>query len=114
MKILHIAGGLPTPEKPFLQPFIKSQIDSLIREGINIEILDLRGYDSKLNYITFSKKVKKIVIDKNINLIHAHYGYCGVTSLLANTHLPIVLSLMGSDLLGSPDEKGNITLAGKV
>ena len=113
MRILHIAGGLPTPEKPFLQPFIQSQISSLINSGIVVEILDVRGYNSVLNYITYSRKVRQIVEDKKIDLIHAHYGYCGVTALLAQTQLPIILSLMGSDLLGSPNEKGDITFRGR-
>ena len=73
----------------------------------------MKGYDSVFNYITYSGKVREIVKDKKIDLIHAHYGYCGVTALLAKTRLPIVLSLMGSDLLGSPDESGKITLRGR-
>ena len=113
MNILHIAGGLPTAERPSLQPFIQEQINSIKREGVNVETLDLRGYESLLNYITYSKRIKQIVKEKNINVIHAHYGYCGITALLSKTKLPIVLSLMGSDLLGSPDEQGNITLRGR-
>ena len=113
MNVLHVVGGLPTKDQPHYQPFIQSQIDSLIKEDINIEILDLKGYKSPSNYLTFGKKIKQIVREKSINLIHAHYTYCGFTSLIANTKLPIVLSLMGSDLLGSPNQKGQIKLRGK-
>ncbi len=113
MNILHVASGLPSPETPFYQPFIKSQIDSLVRAGLNLYVLDIKGYESLSNYITYSKRIKVLAREKNIDLIHAHYGYCGVTALLAQTKLPIVLSLMGSDLLGSPNEKGSITFRGK-
>ena len=113
MNVLHVAGGLPTSERPSLQPFIKAQIDSLVKAGLNVQILDIKGYESILNYITYGKKVKQIVTEKKIDIIHAHYGYCGVTAVLAKTGLPIVLSFMGSDLLGSPDEKGNITFRGR-
>lgn len=112
MNILHIAGGLPSKEKPYYQPFIKSQIDSLKAKGFNIETLDLKAYESPLNYITSIGIIRKIIIGKNIQLIHAHYAYCGFSALLAKSKLPIVLSLMGSDLLGSADENGKITLRG--
>ncbi len=113
MKILHVASGLPSQETPFYQPFIKSQIDSLISAGLDVSVLDIKGYKSIVNYISYSKKIKEIIKKDNIDLIHAHYGYCGVTAMLAKTKHPIVLSLMGSDLLGSPDEKGKITIRGR-
>ena len=100
MKILQIVGGLPTTELPFFQPFTKSQIDSLIEEGIDIEILNIKGYESALNYITCAFKIKQIVQSKQIELIHAHYGYSGLTALLGRTKIPVILSLLGSDLLG--------------
>lgn len=92
MKILHIVGGLPTKERPFFQPFTKAQIDSLIKAGLQIEILNLKGYESSLNYITYALKVKKIVDKEKINLIHAHYGYSGIAAILARPKVPIVLS----------------------
>ncbi len=113
MNVLHLVGGLPTEAKPHLQPFILSQINSLIKLGINVEILDLKGHESTFNYFNSGKLIRKLGREKEIQLIHAHYVYCGVSALLARTNLPIVLSLMGSDLLGSPDSKGNLTLRGK-
>ena len=113
MNILHIVGGLPTAKRPHYQPFIKSQIDSLVRKGLNIEVLDLKGYESPLNYFKSRTQIRKVVKEKNINLIHAHYVYCGFSALIANTKIPVILSLMGSDLLGSPDESGKVTLRGK-
>ncbi len=115
MKILHIAGGLPTEERPYYQPFIKAQIDSLIREGLDVTVYDVKGYNSSLNYIKAISHIKNLIERENIDLIHAHYSYCGFSALMANSKkIPVVLSLMGSDLLGSPDESGNITLRGKI
>ena len=106
MNVLHVVGGLPSPERPFFQPFTKAQIDSLVNEGIVNEIVNIEGYESPLNYFKFVTKIKKIVKEKHIDIIHAHYGYCGMTALLAFTNVPIVLSLLGSDLLGGiPNSK---------
>ncbi len=66
------------------------------------------------NYIRGIKKIRRVIKSKNIDVIHAHYVYCGLSALLALTGKPIVLSLMGSDLLGSTDKDGNVTARGKV
>jgi glycosyltransferase involved in cell wall biosynthesis len=114
MNVLHIAGGLPTAEKPYYQPFIQSQINSLSSKGINIVTLDLKGYESSFNYVKYLKKIKRIVKGKNIQLIHTHYVYCGLSALLAYSGLPIVLSLMGDDIYGSSNFKGEVTIKGRL
>jgi len=112
MNILYVVGGLPTEEKPFYQPFIKSQIDSVKRAGINTTILDLKGYDSPLNYLK-KGELLTIVEKQKIDLIHSHYSYTLIPVLLSKVKIPTIVSLMGSDLLGSPDGKGNIRFRGK-
>jgi teichuronic acid biosynthesis glycosyltransferase TuaC len=114
MNVLHIAGSVPVKGGPSYQPFIKSQTDSLEKAGIKVELLNLKGYESQFNYILGAGKIKEIVRENNIDLIHAHYVYCGLSALLARTGKPIVLSLMGSDLLGSTTKKGKVSLRGKA
>lgn len=114
MNVLHVAGSVPVKEGPSYQPFIKAQTDSLEKAGIKVELLNLKGYESQFNYILGTGKIKEIVRRNNIDLIHAHYVYCGLSVLLARTRKPVVLSLMGSDLLGSTNKKGKVTLRGKA
>ncbi len=114
MTILQIAGSLPVKDGLSQQPFIKSQIDSLENRGIKNELLNLEGHKSSFNYIRGIKKIRRVIKSKNIDVIHAHYVYCGLSALLALTGKPIVLSLMGSDLLGSTNKDGNVTARGKV
>lgn len=112
MNVLHIISGLPSDDRPHFQPFIKSQIDSLVKKGINVEVMDIEGHLSPLNYIRITKKIKVLNEKKKIDIIHAHYSYCVIPALLARTRLPIVLSMMGSDLLGTPTQAGRMTLRG--
>ena len=114
MKVLHVAGGLPLKDRPYQQPFIKSQIDSLIREGLEIIIVEIRGYESSFNYLTAIGEIKKIMNKKDIQLIHAHYSYCGLATLLADTNTPKIISLMGGEILGTPNFNGRYTIRGKV
>lgn len=113
INVLHIAAGSPSSERPYYQPFIKTQIDSLRKNGVNIEVVDIKGYQSVFNYIKAIFEVRKICSSKKIQLIHAHYSYCGLVSLLANVKLPIVVSIMGGEVQGSPNFDGKYTLRGK-
>jgi glycosyltransferase involved in cell wall biosynthesis len=114
MKVLHIVSGLPSEDRPYFQPFIKSQLDSLSKQGIEIELLDIKGNESLLNYLKAIKRIKDIISKKRIDLIHAHYGLCAIPIILSKVKIPTLLSLMGSDLLGSADKEGNLTFRGKI
>jgi glycosyltransferase involved in cell wall biosynthesis len=115
MKVLHIASGFPTVKMPFYQPFIKSQIDSLIREGVEVETFDVKGYHSPWNYINSIKLIKKVLRETKFDLLHAHYSYCGYTAYKAKLNgMPVVVSLMGSDILKIPTKSGGINLRGTI
>ena len=114
MKILHVAANLPSKEKPFRQPFISSQINSLVNEGVETGIYEIMGAHSRMYYITAIREIKKIVKEKKYDIIHAHYSYCGLASYFARTGKPVILSLMGSDLMGVTDKKGRVTFRGRI
>ena len=114
MKILHVVCSYPTKDRPFEQPFTKAQIDSLEEAGIDIKVYDIRGYESIFNYLKAIPNIRKFVQKNKIDLIHSHYSYAALASYLGFTRKPIVLSLMGSDLLGVPDKDGNLKLRGKI
>ena len=114
MKVLHIAAGLSSNERPHHQPFIKSQIDSLIKHGVECDVYEIKSYISKLEYFKSIGALRKLLVEKKYDLIHAHYSYCGITAHYASIATPIILSLMGSDLLGTPNFNGHQTLRGKI
>lgn len=114
MKVLHIVGGLPTPERPFHQPFIKSQIESLVKEGIDCSVYEIKGYYSRFEYIKAIWEIRKLFKVEKFDLIHSHYSYCALVPILARVKVPIILSLMGDDLLGTPNDEGKLTIRGVV
>lgn len=114
MKILHVVCEYPSEQRPFANTFIKSQVDSLKFLGLDIYIYDIKGHESTFNYIIAIKKIKEIIKKFKIDLIHAHYSYAGLSSIFCKANIPIVLSLMGSDLLGVPDKYGKLKLRGKI
>ncbi len=110
MKILFVSSG---NSKAGISPIIKNQGESLRREGVDIEYYTIKG-KGIIGYLTNINKLRKFVIDKEFELIHAHYSLSALVVILSFLRLPIVVSYMGSDVLGSHDINGKRTLIGKL
>ena len=113
MKVLMVTNMYPTAEHPFSGSFIKSQIDSIRDEGIDVEVYHIESKKNRLNYIKAWYHIFKKSKDIGIDLIHAHYGYSGMVSWL-QFRLPVIVSYCGGDVLGSPNEKGKKTLFDQI
>jgi len=111
LRVLHVVGGYPTPEKPFQQIFIKTQVDSLAAAGVHCDVLDLKGQGLG-KYITGWFQVRKRLARDLYDLIHAHYTYCGAVSL--GHGLPVVTSFLGTDLYGVPRDNGSYPLTTRI
>jgi glycosyltransferase involved in cell wall biosynthesis len=97
MKVLFVASG--NSENFEISPFIKSQAESLIKEGIEIDFFPVRGHGLK-GYLKSAKKLRHYVKIQNPDLIHSHYTLCGLSSIISFSGKPIVHSFMGSDVYG--------------
>ncbi len=104
MRILVISVELPTENRPQTTAPQARQIESLRKLGNDIDILELKGV-RKLKYLQALPDLWKKL--RSVDLIHAHYGYCG---WLARAQLtkPTIISLMGGDVYGVPDSQGRI------
>jgi teichuronic acid biosynthesis glycosyltransferase TuaC len=111
MRILHVVSSLPTRERPFDKPFVQSQIESLKRNGVEVDVINIRGNERALNYFLGIFKVRRQVSRIKYAAVHAHYSFCGWCSIFQRRS-PVVLSLMGSDLYGSINGRGRQTLEG--
>jgi glycosyltransferase involved in cell wall biosynthesis len=97
MKVLFVASG---NSKNFdIAPFIKSQGESLIKNGIDVQFYPVVGKGIS-GYIKSSGKLKSFLKENSFDLIHAHYTLSGLTAVLSRPKIPVVLSLMGSDAYG--------------
>lgn len=100
---MHVVAGYPTPEKPHNQAFIKAQVDSLVAAGVDCEVLSLRGKGWR-KYVTGPWQVWRARRRSRADLLHAHYSYCAIVCF--GQGLPVVSSLLGSDLVGHADRSG--------
>lgn len=102
MKVLFVSSG---NSHYGIVPFIKSQGESLKKEGVDIDYFTIKGKGFK-GYLKNIRPLRKHIKKNNYDLIHAHYGLVGLVCVLTFSGLPIVLSVMGDDAYGSFNAKG--------
>ena len=77
-------------------PFVKEQVEALGKAGMECELFLVKGKGT-LGYLQQLKPLKNNIKDFNPDVIHAHFGLCG---LLANLQrkVPVVTTYHGSDI----------------
>ena len=105
-----VTAPLPTASRPGTWAAVARQIDSIRSLGIEVEVLEIAG-PRGIKYLRALGHLRER--STRANLIHAHYGYCGWVSRLQRRK-PVVVSFMGSDLLGVADATGRITASSRV
>ena len=77
-------------------PFIAEQVDALRQPGMEIGFFPVTQ-KGLFGYLRHISKLKKAIKEWSPNIIHAHYGLCG---LLANMQrrVPVVTTYHGSDI----------------
>ncbi len=102
MRVLYIAGAMPSEGKPGTLAPVARQIKSLAPSLEHHAIMEITGRP----VLKYSKAVSKIrKIADQYDILHAHYGLCGF-SAVRGSNTPVVVSLMGSDIQDSPDREG--------
>lgn len=76
------------------------QGQSLQKEGIELIFFNIKGKGAK-GYLKNLAPLRKYINQENPNVIHAHYSLSGILTTLAFGGRPIVVSLMGSDVLAA-------------
>jgi teichuronic acid biosynthesis glycosyltransferase TuaC len=99
MKVLFVCSG---NGKTGISPIIKNQADSLIHEGIEIDYFLIKG-KGIFGYLKNVLPLRKVLKNKNFDIVHAHYGFSGLLALMAKSHEKVIISYMGSDVLISGD-----------
>jgi teichuronic acid biosynthesis glycosyltransferase TuaC len=69
-------------------------------ESLNIKVEHLLIKRGFFNYLNSIRKIQHSCKSIRYDVVHAHYGFCGLIALLSNSKIPLVVSFMGSDLHG--------------
>jgi len=112
-RVLMVTGVYPTEQKPHSGTFIKSQVDSLIAAGLEVELLLPKPGPSPMRYLAAIVQVFLKTLTGGFDIVHAHYGLWCLTARTQWT-TPVVASFMGDDLLGTVTAGGGYSKKGAV
>src|SRR6266568_3948463 len=98
LRVLMVTGVYPTEQIPHAGTFIKSQADSLIAAGLEVEVIHPKPGPVALRYASAMTQVFVKTLTGRFDIVHGHYGqWCLFARMQWTT--PVVASFMGSDLL---------------
>ena len=93
MKVLFVCSG---NTKTGISSIVKNQGESLKKAGCQIEYFTVssKGF---WGYLSTIPKLRRHFLNKDFDLVHAHYSLSAMVAYLARVK-PLIVSLMGSDV----------------
>lgn len=104
MRILFVTNMYPSAERPGYGAFVEHQAEGLRRHGHVVDVLEILGSKSKLNYAKAAVEVRRRTVHDGFDIVHAHYGLSAFPASCRRA-TPLVITLHGSDVLGSRLER---------
>jgi teichuronic acid biosynthesis glycosyltransferase TuaC len=98
MRILLVTNMYPTPERPGYGAFVSQQAEQLRRAGHVIDVVNILGFRSRLNYLKGALEVLWKTSRIDYDVVHAHYGQSAFPAWF-RWKAPLVVTLHGSDVL---------------
>lgn len=102
MKILFVRSG-----NSGIDPISQNQGLSLIDKGLEVLFFDIVGRGAK-GYLSNIKRLKKVIKSQKPDIIHAHYSLTGILAALTFSKIPLIVSLMGSDVNSASKKQKSI------
>jgi len=95
----------PTSKHPFYGIFVNEQVESLRKEGIDMDVFFINGRDSRLNYfLAVPRLIRKLMLN-HYDIVHAHHTYCVCLFFIVRTILrlkiPLILTIHEGEILKS-------------
>ena len=110
MRVLMVTSKLPSGTSSVDMAPLVRQIQSLREAGAEVQLLEVTGLP-KLKYLQSIPRLLNMA--RRVDIIHAHYAFCGWLARL-RPRKPVVVSFMGDDLLGTPDDEGRVGRLGRL
>jgi len=78
MKVLMVTGMYPTKEMPSFGTFVKTQVESLRYEGVEVDVFFINGRKNALNYLWAFPRFWARILSHRYDLIHSHYLHTNI------------------------------------
>jgi teichuronic acid biosynthesis glycosyltransferase TuaC len=113
-RVLMVTGIYPTEQRPHAGTFVKTQVDSLIEAGLEVEVLHPNiGQPTRWRYASTSVQIWRKAFSGRYNVINGQYGlWCLICRLQWTT--PVVAAYLGDDILGTIKTDGGYSFKGNL
>lgn len=110
-RVLMLTGIYPTEQHPHFGTFVKTQVDSLVAEGLEVDIVHPKPGPVPIRYASAVIQIFLKTLTGRFDVVHGHYGlWCLLTRLQWTT--PVVADYLGDDLLGTVKTDGHYSKKG--
>ena len=92
MKVLIVVSG----NHRQVAPFVMEQAEALQKAGCDVQLFRVEGHGA-LGYLRNLSRLKAAIRQFHPNVVHAHYGLCGLLCTLQR-QAPVVVTYHGSDI----------------
>jgi glycosyltransferase involved in cell wall biosynthesis len=99
MHVVMLTNMYPTPERPGYGIFVRDQVEDLQELGVDVTVRFIDGSVHRRNYFSAAAGMQRLVSQRGIDLVHAHYGLTGAVALTQH-RVPVVTTFHGSDASG--------------
>lgn len=96
MKVLVVTNMYPTPDMPFHGTFVHEQVESLRREGVDVDVFFVHGKKNVLNYLWAIPRFWARLLTHRYDIIHSHYLHVNIVAR-AQCLYPLVITHHSGD-----------------
>jgi teichuronic acid biosynthesis glycosyltransferase TuaC len=96
VRVLVCTNMWPSAARPIFGSFVKEQVEDLDRAGLDMDVLYIRGTESRANYARAVAELRRRLASRPYDLVHAHYGLTGAVAL-TQRKVPVVTTFHGSE-----------------
>jgi teichuronic acid biosynthesis glycosyltransferase TuaC len=100
MRILVVSNMFPTSAEPWFGSFVRDQIDDIAARGHDVDVHSFDGRKHAMEYLRAPRPISARIRSGGYDVVHAHYGLTGATTMLARPPIPLVTTFHGSDYSG--------------
>lgn len=105
LKVLFVCSGA-RHGKP--SPIVLAQGNSIIPALSSLSYFVIKK-EGPIGYLMEMFRLRKFLKIGTFDIIHAHYGLSGFVALLARRNHKLLVSFMGTDILGAEKDNGSLT-----
>jgi teichuronic acid biosynthesis glycosyltransferase TuaC len=111
-RVLVATNMYPSAGDPARGAFVQAQVEALRELGLPVDVFELRGERRARRYAAAIAPLRRAVREFRADVVYAVYGTTGWVAIWQPA--PLVLSLAGDDVLGTPNGRGGVTLKSRI